>query len=81
METAFWLFVTVLFNESFILANGSGFWLIINLFVFIRSFFLLVDTVLEILHQPIFEEEHYFCLFKSFSWFFADIPANEKILG
>ena len=67
METAFWLFVTVLFNESFILANGSGFWLIINLFVFIRSFFLLVDTVLEILHQPIFEEEHYFCLFKSFS--------------
>ena len=69
MEAVFWSTEIVFFNESFILAGGNGFW-------FFQSFFLLVDTILEIKCRPIFTEKHYSCSLKPFSWIFADIPAG-----
>ena len=47
-----------------------------TVFGLIQSFFLQVDTILEIKCRPNFKEEHYSCSLKPFSWIFADIPAS-----
>ena len=76
MEAVFWSTEIVFFNESFIQASGNGFWLITNLLLLFRAFFLLVDTILETKCRPIFKVKHYSCSLKPFSWIFADIPAS-----
>ena len=53
IEVAFRSSEIVFFKESFILASGSGFSINYKLCAFIRSFFLLVDTMLEIRCKPI----------------------------
>ena len=45
-------------------------------FALIQSFFLLVETILEIKCRPIFKEEHYSCSLKPFSLIFGDIAAS-----
>ena len=45
-------------------------------FAFIRSFFLLVETIHEIKCRPIFKEEQYSCSLEPFSWIFSDIPSS-----
>ena len=54
MEVAFRSSEISVFKESFILASGSRFWINYKLCAFIWSFFLLVDTILEIRCKPIF---------------------------
>ena len=50
-------------KESFILAIGTGFLINYKLCAFIRSFFLLLDTILEIRCKPIFF--HFFLFLKA----------------
>ena len=47
-------------------------------FAIIQSFFLLVDTILQIKCSPIFKEEHYSCQLKPFSRIFADNSTSMK---
>ena len=54
METAFRFSEIAFFKESFILASGNGFSINYKLCAFIRSFFLLVDAMLEISCKPVF---------------------------
>ena len=48
MEEAFRSSEIAFFKESFILADGNGFSINYKLCVFIRIFFLLVDTILKL---------------------------------
>ena len=61
-----------------ILHSGQGKWFLANYkpFAFTQSFFLLVDTILEIKCRPNFKEEQYSCSLKPFSSIFTDIPAS-----
>ena len=59
MEVAFWSSEIALFKESFILAGGNGFSINYKLCAFIRNFFLLVDTMLEIMCKPNFFDFFY----------------------
>ena len=70
MKVAFRSSEIVFFKESFILASGNGFSINYKLCVFIRSFFLLVDSIPEIRCKPIF-----FHFFYSFSFF----PASGNV--
>ena len=54
MEAAFRSSYVEFFKESFILASGNGFSINYKLCAFIRSFFQLVDTMLEIRCKSIF---------------------------
>ena len=54
MEVAFRSNEIAFFKESFILASGNGFSINYKLCAFIRIFFLLVDTILEIRCKPIY---------------------------
>ena len=54
MEVAFRSSKIAFFKQSFILASGNGFSINYKLCAFIRSFFLLVDTMLEIRCKAIF---------------------------
>ena len=54
MEVAFRSSEIAFFKESFILASGNGFSINYKLCAFIWSFFLLVDTILEIRCKPLF---------------------------
>ena len=54
MEVAFRSSEIAFFRESFVLASGNEFLINCELYAFIRSFSLLVDTVLEIRCKPIF---------------------------
>ena len=54
MEAVFHSSEIVFFNESFILAGGNRFSIYYKSCGFIQSFFLLVDTILEIRSKPIF---------------------------
>ena len=54
MEVAFRSSEIKFFKESFIVAGGNGFSINYKLCAFIRSFFLLVHTILEIRYKPIF---------------------------
>ena len=54
MEVTFRSSETAFFRESFVLASGNEFLINCELYVFIRSFSLLVDTILEIRCKPIF---------------------------
>ena len=54
MEVAFWSSEITFFRRSFVLASGNGFLINYRLYAFIRSFSLLVDTILEIRCKPIF---------------------------
>ena len=56
MEVAFRSREIAFFKESFILASENGFLINDRLCAFIRSFFLVVDTRLEIRCKPIFFE-------------------------
>ena len=76
MESVFWSTEIVFLNESFILAGGNGFWLLNKPFAFIQSFFLLVDTILEIKCRSSFNEEHHSCSLKPFPRIFVDMLAS-----
>ena len=71
--------VLVHLNSIFYLIVCSGQWkgFLVNYktFAFIQSFFQLVNTIHEIICQPIFKEGQYSCSLKPFFKFFADIPA------
>ena len=54
MEVAFRSSEIAFFKESFVLASGNGFSINYKLCAFIRSFFLLVDTILQFRCKPIF---------------------------
>ena len=54
MEVAFRSSKIAFFKQSFILASGNGFSINYKLCAFIRSFFLLADTMLEIRCKAIF---------------------------
>ena len=54
MEVAFRSSKIAFFRKSFVLASGNGFFINCKLYAFIRSFSLLVDTILEIRCKPIF---------------------------
>ena len=54
MEVAFQSSEIAFFKESFVLASGNGFSINYKLCAFIQSFFLLVQTILEIRCKPIF---------------------------
>ena len=70
MEVAFQSSEIAFFKKSFILASGNGFSIKYKLCAFIGSFFLVVQTILEIRCKPIF--------FASGNGFFIEcfIPAN-----
>ena len=53
-EVAFRSSEIAFFRKSFVLASGNGFLINCKLYAFIRSFSLLVDTILEIRCKPIF---------------------------
>ena len=59
MEVDFWSSEIALFKESFILASGNEFLINCKLCAFIRNFFLLVDTMLEIRCKLIFFDFFY----------------------
>ena len=67
MEVAFWASEIVFFKEPFILASGNGFSINYKLCAFIRSFFLLVDTILQIRCKPILFHFFYSWQRKQFS--------------
>ena len=54
MEVAFRSSAIAFFRKSFVLASGKGFLINYKLYAFIRSFSLLVDTILEIRCKPEF---------------------------
>ena len=54
MEVAFRFSEIVFLKAYFILASGNGFPINYKLCAFIRSFFLLVDAMLEIRCKPVF---------------------------
>ena len=54
MEVAFRSSEIAFFRKSFVLASGNEFLINCKLYAFIRSFSLLVDTILEIRCKPIF---------------------------
>ena len=54
MEVAFRFSEIAFLKEYFILASGNGFPINYKLCAFIRSFFLLVDAMLEIRCKPVF---------------------------
>ena len=56
MKVAFQSSEIAFLKESFILASGNKFSIDYKLCAFIRSFFLLVDTMLKIRCKPIFFE-------------------------
>ena len=68
MEVVFRSSEIAFFNESFILSCGNGFSINYKLCVFIRSLFLLVNTILEIKRKAIFF--HFFHSYqqKQFFW-------------
>ena len=54
MEVAFRSSGIAFFKESFILTSGNRFLINYELCAFIPSFFLMVDTILEVRCKPIF---------------------------
>ena len=60
MEAAFRSSEIAFFRKSFVLASGNGFLINYKLYAFIRSFSLLVDTILDIRCKPIFFHFFYF---------------------
>ena len=54
MEVAFRSSEIAFFRKSFVLASGNGFLINCKIYVFIRCFSLLVDTILQIRCKPIF---------------------------
>ena len=54
MEVAFWSSEISFFREFFILAGGNGFPINYTFCAFTRSFFLVVETILQIRCKPIF---------------------------
>ena len=54
IEVAFWSSEIACFRKSFVLASRNGFLINCKLYAFIRSFSLLVDTILEIRCKLIF---------------------------
>ena len=54
MKVAFQSIEIAFFNEFFIMSNRNGFCINYKLCASIRSFFLLVDTILEVRCKPIF---------------------------
>ena len=73
MKVAFRSSEIAFFKKSFILASGNGFSINYKLCAFIRSFFLLVDTILGIRCKPILFG--YFILFLTAE---AVFPAREN---
>ena len=69
LKSYFWINPSFWLVETVSLVNYKPFSLI-------QSFFLLVDTILEIKCHPVIKEIHYSCSLKQFSWIFADLPAS-----